>query len=239
MVEQKIISLLTACLVLVAVSHQARAQFQNNRQQFNGLNTGFGVQQRVGGGVPGGGQISQPSDRQSGLGQGGGLGQNTNQQPQAGSAEAMRNAFENMSGRERRRATFDFVVESLNEMRESRERRDRRQRAPDPVRVRIRPAFSVAPIDPEILAADLQAGLDQSLRIHEVVANAQVTVDGQIATISGSVTDERERAVLAKMLSLQPGIEAVQNRLVVRKPVSETLSSPAELVLPTPPPPEN
>ena len=144
----------------------------------------------------------------------------------------MRQAFQNMSGRERRRATFDFVVESLNEMRESRRRRDRRRRQPDRVNVRLRPAFNVTPVSSQQLGAALQSTLDESIRLEGNVSDARVSLEAGIATVTGTVGDEREAAILGRMLSLQPGVTQVVNELAVLSEVDSAPVSAETLIIP-------
>lgn len=226
---------------------EAFAQFQiNNRQQFGGLSTGaFGVQQGglgaqprgIGsqGGIGRGSQFGQRGiggGRGQGIGQG--FGQGFRQQARAGSAQAVSNFFESLGGRQQQTANINRFVENLNELRDSQSQQRGQQRNYAPVRVRIRPAFSVAPIDPAVMEPALKAQLERSLEISGSTARARVTYQAGLATITGTVEEDHEREVLEKMLALQPGVRQVDNQLVVEEsvPVMRRLDSG----LPTPPP---
>ncbi len=232
----RIAVLLTVMTILFAVQQSlAQGQFQANNRFQTGIPGAAGV----------GADNNQFGNSQNGFGRQGGFGQNQFgqqgqpgafgqgglQQAAPGSAEAMRNAFQNMSGRQRRRATFDFVVESLNEMRDQRRERRERRRRPDAIRIRIRPAFTVAPVDATQLGADLKDNLDKSIELQGSSAVADVTLEGGRATLTGTVADDHEGAVLARMLSMQPGVSDVDNQLVVQSLQTEAPSSP-EPVLP-------
>lgn len=51
----------------------------------------------------------------------------------------------------------------------------------------------------------------------------EIEVDGQTAIVTGSVGDEQTRSLVARVLMLEPGIDQVDNRLVLK---------PRELELP-------
>lgn len=153
------------------------------------------------GGAQGGAQLGGNRNQARVGGQDGFVGSN---------ADQIRNQFP--SGRAQRRAMFDFAVESLNEMREARRRRQERNRTP-PVRVRLRPLFSVPPTDSVELSSRVRENLDRAMP--ESAAGTQVTIDGANATIEGSVSNEYDRKLAAKMLSLTPGIYNIENRLTI------------------------
>ena len=223
-------------------SCDAVAQLQNNnRNQNAGLsNNGLGTMQT--------GFGNQAGNRGGGLGlglqnnqgnQGGVMGLNNANQPRAGSAEAMAQSFENMGGRQQARAqaNLDRFIENLNQMRDSQSQARGQRRSYAPVKVRIRPAFKVTPIDPMVLETKLQARMDKSLEVSKSTATMQVTLNNRVATISGTAPDEHERKVLAKILALQPGVSRVDNRLVVTAGESSG-SKQIDFRLPTPPPVE-
>jgi len=142
-------------------------------------------------------------------------------------AQDMRQSFENLSGRQRRRVMFDMMVENLNEMRDQRRRRRERRRSPDPVRVQLRPSFSYQPLNSQQVATQLQSNLIRSADLTGIVA-PEVEIVDRTATVSGFVPSEHERAVLAKMISMQPGISKVENRLTVDPFAPSTEASAAE-----------
>lgn len=242
MARTRLVVLMMALSCLALTMSEAVAQLQNdNRNQNLGLNsgglgslqTGFGNQ---GGNRAGGQGLGQRNNQ--GI-QGGILGQNNANQPRAGSAEAMARSFENMGGREQARAQANLnrFIENLNQMRDSQNQGRGQRRSYAPVKVRIRPAFQVTPIDPKVFESELQTRMAKSLEVSESTAAMQVTLANQVATISGTVPDEHERQVLAKILSLQPGVARVENRLVVTDG-KESEGNEIEFRLPTPPPVE-
>ena len=162
------------------------------------------------------GQQGAARGQQFGPDQRPGLGQpNPQQQGFVGNdAQDMRRGFENMSGRQRRRVMFDMMVENLNEMRDRRRERDQRRRRPDPVRVRLRPSFNYTPLESRQVAVTLQSHLARSSDLTGIVA-PRVELEGRTATVSGFVPSEHERAVIAKMIALQPGVSEVENLLTV------------------------
>ena len=140
-------------------------------------------------------------------------------------ADAQQLRTQNRDPRAQRRAMFDFAIESLNEIRESRSReRSRRNRKP-PVRVQLRPLFSAPQVSATQLTSRVSTQLDRSLPSSSG-DRPQVTVSGRTATIEGTVGSDYDKQLAAKMLSLQPGISQVENRLTV-----ESSTAPAELLL--------
>jgi len=126
-------------------------------------------------------------------------------------ADQIRN---NRDPRQSRRAMFDFAIDSLNEMRESRRRERSRQKKQPPVRVQLRPLFtSVQPSATE-LTAKVRNQLSRALPTN-VAANTRISVSGSTARIEGTVGSDYDRRLAAKMISIQPGISQVDNRLTI------------------------
>lgn len=218
----------SAILVVAVQLTVAQTGFAQNRAGSLGQQTSQGAfgtssQNRFGAG-------GQSALGQSAFGQGGqgGLqsGQNNRaggaaggrNQPQVGgqdgfvgsNADQIRNQFSNP--RQRRRAMFDFAIESLNEIRESRRDRNSRNRKP-PVRVTLRPLFQVSPRP----AMEVQSAVTIKLQraMPESSRTTRVSVSGTNATIEGAVSSEYDRKLAAKMLSLTPGVHRVENRLTI------------------------
>ena len=227
------LSLLVVCLLMAPVAY-GQSQRPERRSNFGGQQgtatfsqqpgaiasgqpgTGVGHGQR---GPTRGQQFGpgqQPGFGPTGPGQGGFVGSD---------AQDMRRSFEDLSGRQRRGMMFDMMVENLNEMRDERRRRDRSRRRPVPVRVQLRPSFQYRPPNSRQIAAELQSQLVRSADLTGIVAPRVEIVD-RTATVSGFVPSERERAVLAKMIALQPGISQVENRLTV-DPFAPVTEEPA------------
>ena len=143
-------------------------------------------------------------------------------------AADVRGTFDNMSGRDGRGAMFDMMVENMNEMRESR-RRWREQNAAQPaVRVRLVPAFDLGPTSPVQAAAAVQARLIQTVTTRGI-GSAQVELTGRTAILRGSVSTPRERELVERLASMEPGVSQVQNLLTVSapEPAAGTAPEPA------------
>ena len=218
-----------------SVVAQNRGAFGTPQQgQQNAFDVGgqgrFGGVGQAGQGV---GQRSQLS--QGRFGQGNrfsGQGQNFGQQPFGRQdafigtdAEQIRQQFRNQSGRQQRRALFNFAIESLNEIRESRRRRDQRRNQDPPVRVQLRPLFAVAQPTSGELTAQVRSQLETAMPAVDGATN--IVVRGSTATISGTVASDYHKQLAAKMLSLQPGIYAVENRLTVEPGPGASPQAPA------------
>lgn len=230
-------ALAVAACCLLSVP-EACGQFQREDQQrvIGPQNTGvFGSSQQSGGltGRQSGAfnSLQQGSTRGSQLGPGGsqfGRGQqpgigtaNNRQSGFVGSdAQDMRNSFGNMSDRQRRGAMFDMMFENLNDMRDGRRQRGRR-RPLDPVRVRLRPSFNYPQLESRQVLVTLQSNLTRASDLLGLVA-PRVELDGRTATVSGSVPNEHERAVIEKMLAMQPGVSNVENLLTIDPAVTPT-----------------
>jgi hypothetical protein len=118
---------------------------------------------------------------------------------------------------------FDMLVENLSEMRDQRRRFEARNTTPPPARVRLVPVFEA----PQIVSAgapapEVQARLNQVVALPAAagVSGPTVTMVGRTATVSGSVATEHQRRLVEKLISIQPGVSAVDNQLIVASPDS-------------------
>jgi hypothetical protein len=218
-----------ACCLFSVPEACGQIQRENQQRTTGTQNTGV-----FGGGQQGGGltgqqsgafnSLQQGSTRGSQFGQGQqpGIGQTNNRQSGfvGSDAQDMTNSFGNMSGRQRRGAMFDMMVENLNDMRDSQRQRGRR-RPLDPVRVQLRPSFNYPQLESRQVLVTLQSNLTRSSDLLGFVA-PRVELDGRIATVSGSVPNEHERAVIAKMIAMQPGVSNVENLLTIDPVVAAT-----------------
>ena len=128
------------------------------------------------------------------------------------SAEDVRETFRNLNGRQRRRATFDMLIENLNEMRQSR-KREQKNPAP-PVHVNLRPTFDFPRRSTVEIATGMQVRLDKVM-IERGVAGPQVALDGRTATLRGTVRTAHDRALVEKLVAIEPGVSQVENQLVI------------------------
>ena len=173
----------------------------------SGLNSG-GNQQGGSFGLTGAGQGGvQPGGLQQGAGgqQRGFVGND---------AQDSQNMFQNLNGRDRRRAMFNFALDSLNEMRDSRRRWQNRNRTPPAARVKLTPEIDIAPLAPADTAAVLNQRLGQVLAPRGG-ASVTVAMDGRTAVLTGAVASEHDKALAEKMASFEPGVSEVQNLLTV------------------------
>ena len=122
--------------------------------------------------------------------------------------------FQNLNGRDRRRAMFNFALDSLNEMRDSRRRWQNRNRTPPAARVKLTTEIDVAPLAPADTADVLNQRLGQVLAPRGG-ASVTVAMDGRTAVLTGAVASEHDKALAEKMASFEPGVSEVQNLLTV------------------------
>jgi len=216
---------LIGVMALGVVDAQAQNRGNANVSQQN-QQGGFGQGTQSGFGATGQGQSSLSGQGQSGrggVGQQGLAGQQQNARQQQGGrqdafigsdAEQIRNQLRNQNPGQRRRAVFDFAIESLNEQRESR-RQQRSQRNASPlVRVQLRPLFTVTQPSSAELTTRVRSQLSRALP-ESVAAAPQVSVSQGTATLRGQVKNDYDRQLMAKMVSLQPGISQVENQLTI------------------------
>jgi hypothetical protein len=212
-----------------SLSTGGRLPFSNNARggMTGGMGSGYGTAGAfsaagTSGLGPGSGPATPSVFGSAGLGAGmsnNALGQTGGQPFQQGGfvgrdADDVRGTFENMSGRDRRGMMFDFMVENMNEMRESRRRWREQNQTPSAVRVRLEPAFDLPTAPSSETTALNEARLNQTVA-ERVSRTARVEINGRTAILQGSVDTDRERALLERLVRLEPGVSEVQNRLTV------------------------
>jgi hypothetical protein len=134
-------------------------------------------------------------------------------------ANDVRAGFESTSGGRGPGGMMDAMIENLNEMRDARRRWREQNAAPSPIRVRLVPAFDV-PIAPAAAAAANPAVQARLTRIMQTrgVGSPQVELARGVAVIRGVVATDRDRALLARIASLEPGVTRVENLVTVEGP---------------------
>jgi osmotically-inducible protein OsmY len=125
------------------------------------------------------------------------------------SAETMQNSFQNQTG-QRRAVGLDFSIQNLNELNNSRQQNQQQQQSP--VRVQLRPTYLLPASARALSTAQLQSQVAENLG-ERLQNGVELSFSGNLVTLAGTVSSDFERDVAAKMLSLQPGIEEVENRL--------------------------
>ena len=134
-------------------------------------------------------------------------------------ANDVRMGFESQSGRRGQGGMMDMMIENLNEMRDSRRRWREQNSAPPPIRVRLQPAFDL-PVVPAVQAnAEIQARLTRVIA-RSGVGSAQVQVADRTATLRGVVPTARDRALVERIASLEPGVSRVENLVTIQAPPS-------------------
>jgi len=122
-------------------------------------------------------------------------------------------------------ARIDYSVENLNSQRaSSRVSTSDRFKKP-PIQVQLRPLFAVQQSSASELTTRASVRLNKALPT--TVAGTQISVSDGIATIEGTVQSEYDRQLAAKILSLQPGISQVENRLTIESGQVAPLLLPA------------
>ena len=168
----------------------------------------FGQGGMLGGGAPSG---------QFGLGQGGQAGQRNFV---GRDATEVQNNFQAQFGQAPPGQAFADIIQNFNDIRESRRRWRDQQNAPPPIRVQLRPAFDLAPT---ATTAEVQSAV--RARLSRVLADrgigvADVTMTPGGAVLTGVVATERDRALIAQLVALEPGVGAIDNRLTVGSPAA-------------------
>lgn len=130
-----------------------------------------------------------------------------------GNAAQTQNFFRALNGGQRRTAAFDFMIENLNEMRDRGNRGGGNDRSP-PVRVQLRPAFETPLGTMQQVSVDLQSRLIASANDLQVT-DSRISMDGRTLTLEGKVASDHQRALVEKLISLEPGVSTVENRLTV------------------------
>ncbi|MCA9258380.1 MAG: BON domain-containing protein [Planctomycetales bacterium] len=130
-------------------------------------------------------------------------------------AQSIREGMSNMSGRDRRNLMFDMMVENLNEMRRERRDRQRRRNQPPPANVSISTDLPTVQLDVTGPSNVATARAGDALRRRQILGAAVVIEDGAVV-LQGEVASEYEKALAEQLVSLEPGVVEIENRLAVR-----------------------
>lgn len=201
-----------------------------------GMNSGFGGGMQsafgagaYGGSMMGGGFGGGMGGQQGGLGMPGGFGQQNGGYPTQrnfvgrDSAEVGRN-FQGQFGGQGQFGQGQFgrrgnqQVQNFNDQRES-QRRWRDQPTPPPaVRVQLRPAFDLPAVGltPEVQTG-VQARVTTALAARGAGAAEVAFAPGGVV-LTGTVASARDRLLVARLVSLEPGVGAIENRLAIAAP---------------------
>ena len=139
-------------------------------------------------------------------------------------AQQIRRQRNAQNGGRRQRARIDYTVENLNDMRGSSRQRSTGS-SNSPVRLQLRPLFTVS--QPSASELTTRASTQLSRALPTTVAGAKISISNGTATIAGSVKNEYNKLLAARILSLQPGISQIDNRLTIESDLAAPLLFPA------------
>lgn len=88
------------------------------------------------------------------------------------------------------------------------------QSAKPTIRVRLRSAVNVAPLQPTAVAASATRRLS-AIQSNQAYPSVNVTMQGRTAVLTGSVQSDRDRRMSQLLMSMEPGVSRVENRLNV------------------------
>jgi hypothetical protein len=130
----------------------------------------------------------------------------------------VRNTFDSQSGGRGPGGMMDMMVENLNEMRDARRRWREQNSQPPAIRVRLQPAFDVPTLPAGQANLEILARMTRVMELRGV-ASPQVEIAGRTAVLRGTVATERDRALLERIASLEPGVSRVENLVTIQAPM--------------------
>lgn len=202
-----------------------------------GSSTGGAFAQQAGGRSNGAGGAGNGAMGQGALGGGpmsAGLAQSGTERFQEGGfvgrdAQDVRAGFQSQAGgRGGMGGTLDSMIENLNDMRDSRRRWREQNSAPPAIRVQLKPAFDSPAPTPLAANVPLQRRLAKEMATVGV-SSPQLEMVGRTAVIRGVVATERDRELISRLASLEPGVSQVENLLQIQ-PAAASPPSPPRLV---------
>lgn len=208
-------ALVMTALVLLGAEHaQAQRGGGTQQSQFGGTGSQFGA---FGQQSQGFGQFGQ------GQGQAGGFGQNNSSRNSrrtrggqdgfiGNDAQQARNDRNRRNANQPRRRNANNSIQNLNDRRQGNRGRGNQGGKGPKVQVRIRPLFSVQLQSSSALNAQISS---QMSRVMPTNTTTSISINEGTATLTGSVQSDYDKRLAAKMLSMQPGISAVENNLII------------------------
>ncbi len=183
-----------------------------------GQTGGFGNVNAGGAGVGAGGQGMTAQGPMSA-----GLAQTAGERFQEGGfvgrdADDVRTSFDSMSGGRGPGGMMDMMVENLNEMRDARRRWREQNSQPPAIRVRLQPAFDVPLLPAGQANLEIQTRLTRVMQLRGV-GSPQVELAGRTAFLRGTVATARDRALVERIASLEPGVSRVENLVTIQAPL--------------------
>jgi hypothetical protein len=188
---------------------------------------GFGDVTASGAGVRGGGQGMTAQGPMSA-----GLAQTAGERFQEGGfvgrdAEDVRTSFDSQSGGRGPGGMMDMMIENLNEMRDARRRWREQNSQPPAIRVRLQPAFDVPVLPAGQANLEIQSRLTRVMELRGV-GSPQVELAGRTAVLRGTVATARDRALVERIASLEPGVSRVENLVRIQAPLVQPAPLPPQ-----------
>ncbi len=141
------------------------------------------------------------------------------QGPVGRSADDVRRNFLELLGAERRNRNSDMSVDDLNERRRARQSRQGRRNPPPPVHVHLRPMFKYPQLPEARVTTSVQTRLSALLSARNA-GTVHVVVKDRKATLRGSVRHKYERALLAKLVAIEPGVSELENLITIEEVIA-------------------
>jgi hypothetical protein len=117
----------------------------------------------------------------------------------------------------------------FNQMNRNMRRQNREQRSTpsvenvqQPMLVSLEVAFAAPRPAPAVLSNTIQTRMNSVLAPRGIAA-PQITITGDIAVLTGVATDESQRLMFEKLVSLEPGVREVRNEMTVAVPANDSL----------------
>jgi hypothetical protein len=132
-------------------------------------------------------------------------------------AAEVQNNFQQQVGGQQGLQGFNDIVQNLNDLRNQRRRGREQQEAPPPVKVQLRPAFDLPLASTAEVQAGAQAQINRTLQVRGSSPVSLAMAEGR-TVLTGVVASEHDRALIAQLAALEPGVGTIENRLTVATP---------------------
>jgi len=142
----------------------------------------------------------------------------TESQGQVGrSAADMSKMLRELRGTARQQQSTNTNVQNLNKKRNARSSRQAQQSPPPPIHVHFRPSFSFRRTSSVQVANYMQTRLSHLLKNRDA-GSVHIVLSERTAILTGTVKSEYERRLLERMVRIEPGVSAIENRIAIEEP---------------------
>jgi hypothetical protein len=132
-------------------------------------------------------------------------------------ASEVRSNFQQQFGGQQGLQNFNNNLQNLNDLRDQRRRGREQQDAPPPVKVQLRPAFDLPVSSVAEVQVAAQTRINRTLEVRGSAPVSLTMAEGR-TVLTGVVASEHDRALIAQMAALEPGVGAIENQLTVAAP---------------------